>query len=140
MPLRVTTRIQIPDDDLHFTYSRSRGPGGQNVNKVNTKATLFFDFEDTTVLSEQVKQRIRVQHANRINNDGKLIITNQETREQARNRQMCLEKLVEIVAGCIAPPKKRKPTRPTNASKRRRLDNKKKNSQRKKDRSWKNDA
>ena len=140
MPLRVTTRIQIPDDDLHFTYSRSRGPGGQNVNKVNTKATLFFDFEDTTVLSEQVKQRIRVQHANRINNDGKLIITNQETREQARNRQMCLEKLVEIVAGCITPPKKRKPTRPTNASKRRRLDNKKKNSQRKKDRSWKNDA
>ncbi|MFL2870504.1 MAG: alternative ribosome rescue aminoacyl-tRNA hydrolase ArfB [Pirellulaceae bacterium] len=140
MPLRVTTKIEIPDEDLRFTFSRSSGPGGQNVNKVNTKALLTFDLENTAVLSEVVKQRIRKEHANRINSDGQLLISNQESREQARNRQSCFDKLLEIIGECLKQPKKRKPTRRTYASKRRRLDNKKKNSQKKKDRRWRNDT
>ena len=140
MPLRVTAKIEIPDEDLRFTFARSSGPGGQNVNKVNTKALLAFDLENTTVLPVALKLRSRKEHGNRINSDGQLLISNQESREQARNRQNCLDKLLEIIGGCLKQPKKRKPTRPTRASKRRRLDSKKKNSQKKKDRRWRNDT
>ena len=140
MPFRVTSKIEIPDEDLRFTFSRSSGPGGQNVNKVNTKALLTFDLENTTVLPEALKMRIRKEHANRINSDGQLLISNQESREQARNRQNCLDKLLEIIGGCLKQPKKRRPSHPTRASKRRRLDSKKKNSQKKKDRRWRNDT
>ena len=140
MPLRVTAKIEIPDEDLRFTFARSSGPGGQNVNKVNTKALLAFDLENTTVLPVALKLRIRKEHGNRINSDGQLLISNQESREQARNRQNCLDKLLEIIGACLKQPKKRKPTRPTRASKRRRLDSKKKNSQKKKDRRWRNDT
>ena len=140
MPLRVTAKIEIPDEDLRFTFARSSGPGGQNVNKVNTKALLAFDLENTAVLSVALKLRIRKEHANRINSDGQMLISNQESREQARNKQNCLDKLLEIISECLKQPKKRKPTRPTRASKRRRLDSKKKNSQKKKDRRWRNDT
>jgi ribosome-associated protein len=121
----VNLRIRIPDEEFAWSYARSGGPGGQNVNKVSTKAVLRWDIVATPSLPDDVKARLRTQQANRITTEGVLVLMSQQYRDQERNRQDCLEKLRAMILQAAAPPKKRRATRPTRGSKQRRIEGKK---------------
>jgi len=127
----ITDTIHIPDDELHFTFARSGGPGGQNVNKVESKAILHWSLAANTTLPEEVKQRLRTQQGGRLTTDGELVIQGQRFRDQAKNIDDCRERLRQMVIEALHPPKPRRPTKPTKASKRRRVEAKRQQSQRK---------
>jgi ribosome-associated protein len=127
--LQVTTKIIVPDDELRFSFARSSGPGGQNVNKVNSKATLHWSPTTTVALSDEVRARFLARYANRITNEGDVVITAQEYRDQPKNIASCLEKLKGMIAEVLTVPKKRRATKPTKGSQRRRLESKKQRSQ-----------
>jgi len=115
----------VPMSELEFTFARSSGPGGQNVNKVNSKAQLRWSLRSTQSVPPDVRARLEQQQKRRMTQDGDLLLTSQRFRDQGRNVTDCLEKLraLLIAAATVAPP--RKPTRPSKASKRRRLNDKK---------------
>lgn len=117
--------IQIPEEELTFTFARSSGPGGQAVNKVNTKAVLRWDFANSRALSEGARARFLERFGNRLTKNGELIITSDEHRDQRRNQESCREKLAGLLASIARPPKVRRPTKPTRGSKERKLDAKK---------------
>lgn len=117
--------------ELVFCTSRSSGPGGQNVNKVNTKVELRFDIPNSGVLSEEEKSIILVKLKSRINNDGILIITSQEERSQLKNKENTIEKFYALIIKALTPVKPRRRTRPTAASKLKRLTEKKKRGEKK---------
>lgn len=131
--LFVTPTICIPDDELRFSFVRSSGPGGQNVNKLNTKAVLRWSVGSANV-PEGVRQRFTARFATRLTNEQELILTSQRFRDQKQNQRDCLEKLVEMIRSVAAPPKRRKKTRPTRASTERRRASKKVHSLKKKSR------
>lgn len=114
-------RFEIPDSELKFTFSRSGGPGGQNVNKVNSRAQLHWNVAATRALPDDVKARLQAQYKSRINDAGELLIDCDETRSQHENREICLRRLAEMIAAAAKPPKKRIATKPSKASKKRRL-------------------
>lgn len=111
----------IPDTELRWSFVRSGGPGGQNVNKVASKVCLRWNVLTTKHLPEDVLARLRVQQTHRINSDGELIITSDRTRDQVRNREDCLAKLFHAVERARVAPTPRIPTRPTRGSQRQRL-------------------
>jgi ribosome-associated protein len=119
--LVINERYTIPEAELSFSFARSGGPGGQNVNKVSSKALLRWSLGSNAELPEEVKTRLRGLERRRITNEGDLIITSQTYRDQARNMQDCLDRLREIVLRALHVPRPRKPTRPTRGSKKRRL-------------------
>lgn len=123
--LHITSRITIPDEELGFSFARSSGPGGQNVNKVNSKATLRWNPTASAALPDDVRSRFLKLYASRITNDGEILITSQESRDQPKNIAICLEKLRGMIQQVLAAPKKRRPTKPTKGSKQRRLNDKK---------------
>lgn len=125
----ITTTLAIPDDELHWSYARSGGPGGQNVNKVSSKAMLRWDLADTRALSDEVKARLRQQQPGRITSSGELILTSDRHRDQERNRQDCLDKLREMIRAALVRPRARRKTRPSYGSKQERLKVKKLRSQ-----------
>ena len=129
--LVVNDHVQIPSDELSFKYVRSRGPGGQNVNKVATKAVLRWAVTSNTSLPEEVRARFLERHSNRINAAGELVLSCDQYRSQARNAEACLERLRELVVEVVDPPPKRKPTRPSAGLKRRRLADKRRQSAKK---------
>ena len=131
-PLLINAQIIIPGDELRFTYARSSGPGGQNVNKLNTKARLRWDLNNTTALPVAVLARLRERFGSRINDAGEFVITSEQFREQARNTRDCLEKLRAMILSVATPPKPRRKTRPTRGSIEARLKAKQRQSQRKK--------
>jgi ribosome-associated protein len=131
--LKINEQLSIPLSDFSFSFSRSGGPGGQNVNKVNTKVTLKWPLE-RSCLALSIQERFRAKYHRRINQDGELVLTSQRFRDQGRNVADCLEKLREMIAGVAEPRKARKATRPTRASRQRRLDDKKRKSDRKRQR------
>lgn len=131
----VSEQVVIPASELIFQFSRSGGPGGQNVNKVNSKATLSWNVETTQALYPATLQRLRALASTKINTDGFLQITSQVHRDQLSNIQACRERLRGLVLEALKPPTIRRPTKPTLGSKRRRLDNKKIQSQKKQSRS-----
>jgi ribosome-associated protein len=119
--LEINQHLRIPDDEFLWSYVRSGGPGGQNVNKVASKAVLRWDVAASPNLPEDVKARLRSQEANRITADGKLVLTSQRYRDQERNRQDCLDKLREMIASAATRPKTRRKTKPTRGSQEARL-------------------
>jgi ribosome-associated protein len=114
---------------IELRYDRTQGPGGQNVNKVSTRATLLFDFEACDLLSETQKDRLRRVVAARRARDGRLRIVAQAARTQARNRSAAVERLIELLAAVLYVPRSRKPTRPTAGSRERRLEGKRRRGQ-----------
>lgn len=121
----------IADDELHFSFARSGGPGGQNVNKVASKAVLHWDLTANATLPPDVKERLRAQQANRLTAEGVLVIQSQRFRDQTRNIEDCRDKLRDMVLRVLHPPRPRKVTRPSRASGERRLAAKKQQAQRK---------
>jgi ribosome-associated protein len=117
----VGSRLAIPLRELRFQFSRSQGPGGQNVQKTNTKATLRFNVARTRALPESVRERLVSAQARRINAVGELVLTSQRYRDQGRNVADCLEKLRTILEAASVSPKRRRATRPSRASVERRL-------------------
>lgn len=132
--LTVRPGLAVPLEEFEFTYMRSSGPGGQNVNKVNTKARLRWAIEDSESLPTGVKARFTTQYRTRITQDGDFIITSQRYRDQARNVADCLEKLRELIESVADAPVPRKRKRPTKGMKERRLRKKKQRSERKQSR------
>lgn len=129
--LHVTDTIAIPDAEIVWQYARSGGPGGQNVNKVESKATLRWAMIASTSVPAAVKDRLRATHPARMTTEGEFLVMSQRYRDQERNRADCLEKLAKMVRAVVHPPTPRKKTRPTKASQARRLAEKKHQSVRK---------
>ena len=122
--LVINERLQIPLAEFEFSFARSSGPGGQNVNKVNSKATLRWHCIASTSLPADVRDRFRNRYGTRLTGDGDLIVVSQRFREQGRNVDDCLEKLREMILAVAVPPRRRRATRPTRGSKERRLETK----------------
>lgn len=123
MTVRVTTHVCIPDNEIEITPIRSRGPGGQNVNKTSTAVQLRFDVTASS-LPDEWKERLLALKDRRITEGGVIVITAMEHRSQVRNREAALERLGKLVGRAARRPKARIPTRPTAASRQRRLDEK----------------
>jgi ribosome-associated protein len=129
--MEITDTLHVPDEELLFSFARSGGPGGQNVNKVASKAILHWNLAANSTLPEEVRQRLRTNHANRITIEGELLLQSQRSRDQGRNIEDCREKLRQMILQALHPPRPRKATRPTRGSKERRLAEKKQQSRRK---------
>lgn len=132
--VRVTASLRIPRGELTFQFSRSGGPGGQNVNKVNSRVQLRWNILETGSLPPAVRQRLQSQARRRITAEGELLITSQRYRDQSKNIDDCLEKLCDLVRLAAIAPVQRKATRPSAGAKRRRLKAKKERSERKQSR------
>lgn len=117
--------------ELKFSASRSSGAGGQNVNKVNTKVELRFHVESSVLLSPEEKSVLTRKLANRINKEGELILTEQNERSQLKNKEKVIDRFYRLINRALIPQKKRRATRPTLASRRRRLETKKQHSEKK---------
>lgn len=129
--LQVNDQISIPLREIKFSFSRSSGPGGQNVNKVNTRVQLRWNVQETSHLPAGVKDRFLRKYQRRITNTGELIVTSQRFRDQGRNVADAMNKLRELVLSVATAPRKRKPAKVSKRAKQRRLDDKKKHSQKK---------
>ncbi|PHQ81966.1 MAG: class I peptide chain release factor [Coxiella sp. (in: Bacteria)] len=122
--LKVSHNIIIPDTDLKCQYSRSSGPGGQNVNKVETRVQLFFDVT-SSALPEPVRQRFCKMYANQISKEQKLVLVSQCFRSQERNRHAALKRLKHYIEQALKAPKHRKKKKPSKAMREKRLRDKK---------------
>jgi ribosome-associated protein len=123
--IRITPSIAIGEHEIAETFLRASGPGGQNVNKVETAVQLRFDVGSSTSLAEDVKRRLVRLAGNRMTREGVLVISAQRHRMRERNRADALERLIQLIRRAAIPPKPRRPTKPTAASRKRRLDEKK---------------
>jgi ribosome-associated protein len=125
---RITSSLAVPLRELRFTFSRSSGKGGQHVNKVNTKVSLHFDLDASTVFTQTQKERIRQRLAGRINKQGILQLDADRRRSQAANREDALLRFAALLKAALHVEKQRRKTKPTRSSKKRRLKQKKQRS------------
>jgi ribosome-associated protein len=129
--LPITPTIAIDESEIQFEFIRASGPGGQHVNKAATAVQLRFDVRNSPSLPNDVRERLIRLAGGRMSEDGILIITARRFRSQDRNRQDVVERLVELVRRAAETPKIRRRTKPSGASKQRRLDTKRRRSQKK---------
>lgn len=122
--IRINDKLCIGDGEISFTYSRSPGPGGQSVNKTASKATLWFDVANSPSLSAEQRRRLRAELATRIGRDGMLRVVSWRHRTQVANRRDALSRFTALLAEALRPRLRRKPTRPSRASRERRLSDK----------------
>jgi len=123
--LEITPTFSIDEHELHFDFIRSAGPGGQNVNKVATAVQLRFDIANSPSLASDIKGRLIQLAGKRVNTDGVLLLEAKRFRTQEQNREDAIQRFVELIRKVLVPPKPRKKTKPTAASKTRRLKTKK---------------
>ena len=123
---------ELLGNELSFTTSRSSGPGGQNVNKVNTKVTLKFDITHSQVLTEEEKHILSSKLASRLTNDGILILSSQDKRSQLQNKEEVVRKLDKLLAKALEKKKTRKATKPSKGAVQNRIKKKKQHSEKKK--------
>ncbi|WP_134496761.1 alternative ribosome rescue aminoacyl-tRNA hydrolase ArfB [Microvirga pakistanensis] len=135
--IQVTNTIALDEAELQESFIRASGPGGQNVNKVESAVQLRFDVRNSPSLPDDVRTRLERIAGKRLTNDGVLVITAQRFRTQERNREDAVARLVELIRQATERPKPRRPTRPTLASKKRRLEAKGRRSEIKKGRTSK---
>ena len=135
MPLVVSEHIAIPDEELEWKFIRSSGPGGQNVNKVASAVQLRFLLPQNTSLPAAVRSRLQRLAGQRLIDDGTILLSARTERSQEQNRRAALERLAGLVRAALIEPKIRKKTRPTRASKERRIDTKKRRAGTKRERS-----
>ena len=131
-----TPLIHLPQEELSFTYARSSGAGGQNVNKVNSKAILRWNPRTSVAMTDSVRHRFLERYASRLTENGELVLMSDRFRDQGRNAADCLDKLREMIASVWRAPKVRRATKPTFGSKQRRLKSKKEHGEKKRGRSW----
>lgn len=132
--MNINEQIQICDTEFDFTFARSGGPGGQNVNKVNSKAILRWNPQASAGLPDGVRNRFLKHYANRLTKDGDLVLHCQKYRDQGRNVAEAMERLRRMILVVVNPPVKRRPSRPTRGAVRRRLEQKKRTSEKKQNR------
>lgn len=124
--IRVTAKIRLDEREIEESFVRASGPGGQNVNKLATAVQLRFDVRKSPSLPDDVRARLERLAGSRLTRDGVLVIIAQRHRTQVRNRQDALDRLIELIREAAVAPVKRRPTRPTKASRERRIEGKKK--------------
>ena len=125
----INSELRLPQSEVQYRTARSSGPGGQHVNKTETQVELLFDVAHSPSLSEAQRRRILSQIKNLIDQDGMLHLTAQSERSQLRNREIVTARFQDVLAGALRVPKKRRPTKPTAASKTRRIEGKKRRGQ-----------
>jgi ribosome-associated protein len=123
--IRINARIAVDEREIDESFVRASGPGGQNVNKLSTAVQLRFDVRGSPSLPGDVKARLERLAGTRLTRDGVLVIIAQRHRTQARNRQDALDRLVDLIRRAATPPLPRRPTKPTAASRERRIESKK---------------
>ncbi|SEP69893.1 ribosome-associated protein [Faunimonas pinastri] len=128
----VTHRIALHEDEIQESFIQSSGPGGQNVNKVATAVQIRFDARNSPSLPEDVRERLMAMAGQRLTKDGVIVITARSFRSQDRNREDAVVRLVELIRRAAVRPVVRRPTRPTRASVKRRLEQKNRRSETKK--------
>jgi ribosome-associated protein len=138
--LIVTRQLQIPLAEFEITFVRSSGPGGQNVNKVNSKAVLRWTVGSSPSVPEEVRERFLQKYGSRLTTEGDLLVTSQRFRDAPRNSQDCLDKLRTMLLSVAHAPKRRRATRPTRGSVERRLQGKRRQSASKQDRRVREDG
>jgi ribosome-associated protein len=133
-PIVVGSRIRIPPDELDVSFARGQGPGGQNVNKVNSKAVLYWGAASSPSLPPDVRERFLAKYHRRMTTEGVLVLSSDRFRDQRRNIEDCVEKLTAMLLEVLEPPKPRKKTKPSRGSVERRIAEKKATSARKQNR------
>ncbi len=134
MNLRINTKLEIPDNEIKWRFSRSSGAGGQNVNKTDSRAEIVFNVSESKTLTPYQKYRISIQDEVKLSN-GCICIAVQDKRTQYQNRQLALTRLTSTLRELLkSPPKKRRETIPTRSSQRRRIESKKKRGELKRNR------
>jgi ribosome-associated protein len=135
VPLQIGANVEIPDEELEWKFIRSSGPGGQNVNKVASAVQLRFLLERNASLPPAARHRLRRLAGQKLTDEGSILITARAERSQEQNRRDALERLAALIGAAMVEPKVRKKTRPTRASKERRIESKKRRGGTKRDRS-----
>jgi ribosome-associated protein len=133
-PLYINDKVTVPAKELTWAAARAGGPGGQNVNKVSSKVELRFDLANTTALDDETRGKLRTIAANRLDQDGRVLVISQLTRDQIRNLEDAREKLRDLILQALFRPQVRKPTKPSRRQKARRVADKRQHSAKKRDR------
>jgi ribosome-associated protein len=135
--LAVNESLSIPRSELDVRVSRSSGAGGQHVNKTSSRVEIFWNIRNSSAPTEEQRARLMEKLASRMTTDGSIRVVASDMRSQSRNRELAEERLAELIGRALIVPKRRKPTKPTRAAKEARLESKKRQSHKKRERSKK---